>query len=275
MRRRIERGFLLAIALAGAAWIFPELRRAARWQLQGGVELLLAPSFPAPSAIRVPLRIAHAGGTYRGLSYTNSLEALDYNYARGARWFEMDFSRDARGTWWAVHEWKEIHERLGIPLDRDGRGLPDRQTGASPFRLASIERVLAWFGDHQDARLITDTKDDNPVLLQQLGSAPPALKRRIHPQIYRLREYRLARTSELGVPIFTTYRSRYPWWVLGRFVRHHPLLAVTITRDEASDACRALAGRVPLLTHTINDAAEEAGLMRAGISGIYTDELLP
>jgi hypothetical protein len=36
-----------------------------------------------------------------------------------------------------------------------------------------------------------------------------------------------------------------------------------------------LAGQVPLLSHTVNDAAEEARLLRAGISGIYTDDLLP
>jgi hypothetical protein len=41
------------------------------------------------------------------------------------------------------------------------------------------------------------------------------------------------------------------------------------------DACRALSGRVPLLTHTVNDAAEEARLVRTGIAGIYTDDLLP
>ncbi len=275
MRRRIERALLLGIFLASAAWIFRGPLKAAGWHLHGGVELFLVSPLPAPAAVRIPPRIAHAAGSYHGLAYTNAMEALESNYARGARWFEMDFLRDARGNWWAVHDWKEAQRLLGIPLDRDGRGLPERQAAEAPFRVVGIERVLAWFGEHPDARLVTDTKDDNAVLLHQLESAPPGLRPRIHPQIYRIPEYPLARSGGFGAPIFTTYRSRYPWWVLSRFVRRDPVLALTVTLDEVPDACRALSGQVPLLTHTINDAAEAARLMRTGIAGIYTDDLLP
>jgi hypothetical protein len=78
-----------------------------------------------------------------------------------------------------------------------------------------------------------------------------------------------------AAPIFTTYRSAYPWWVLRRFVQRAPLLAVTVTRAEAWEACAALCGQIPLLTHTIDDPSEAAELMGAGFSGIYTDDLLP
>jgi len=257
MRRPVERAFLIAILLAGAGWLLRKPLQAARWQIQGAAELISVSPSPPPPAAPVPVHIAHAGGSYRGLRYTNALEALDYNYARGARWFEMDFLGDDQGNWWAVHDWGEVHGP------------------AAPFRIARIGEVLDWFGSHLDARLITDTKGDNRVLLQKLESASTELRARIHPQIYRLREYPLARSGGFAAPIFTTYRSRYPWWVLGRFVRGHPVLAVTVTRDEAPDACAALCGKVPLLTHTVNDRIEAAHLMQAGIAGIYTDELLP
>jgi glycerophosphoryl diester phosphodiesterase len=222
-----------------------------------------------------PARIAHAAGSLRGLSYTNSLEALEHHYGRGVRWFELDFSRDAHGAWWAVHEWSEVRQRLGIPLDPGGRGLPERQPPGGAFQLASLERVLGWFGDHPDARLVTDTKDDSRALLRGLEAAPPGLRARIHPQVYWISEYPLARAGGFGAPIFTTYRTRYPWWIIARFARRSPLLAVTVTRDEAAEACRALSGQVPLLTHTINDPAEAARLAAAGIAGVYTDDLLP
>jgi glycerophosphoryl diester phosphodiesterase len=275
MHRRLERAFLLSLLLAGAAWVFRGPLKASRWYLQGRMELVLLSPFPAPASVPVPRRIAHAGGAYHGLAYTNAREALEDNYARGARWFEMDFSRDAHGSWWAVHDWEEAHRRLGIPLDRHGLGRPEQQPAGAPFRLVDLEGVLAWLGGHPEARLVTDTKDDNAILLQRLQSAVPGLRSRIHPQIYRIPEYALARSGGFGAPIFTTYRSRYPWSVLGRFARRGPLLALTVTLDEVPDACRALSGRVPLLTHTVNDAAEEARLVRTGIAGIYTDDLLP
>lgn len=38
------------------------------------------------------LRIAHAGGQIGATTYTNSIEALDANYEKGFRAFEIDFS---------------------------------------------------------------------------------------------------------------------------------------------------------------------------------------
>jgi len=254
---RDSRALLLAILAAGAGWIFRQPLRTARWQIQGAAELSWVSSSVPPAISSVPVHIAHAGGAYRGLHYTNALEALDFNYARGVRWFEMDFLRDARGDWWAVHDWSEV-----------------RPAGA-PFRVVKMGDVLRWFEEHADSRLITDTKGDNRALLHALESASGRMRDRIHPQIYRLVEYPLARSGGFAAPIFTTYRSQYPWWVLRRFVDRHPVLAVTVTRDQVRDACAALSGRVPLFTHTVNEAGEAANLIKVGIAGIYTDELLP
>jgi hypothetical protein len=257
MRRRIERLALLGFLAGGAAFMLRGPLREARWQIQAAAELLWLPASAPPAGAPVPVRIAHAGGAWRGLRYTNALEALDHNYARGARWFEMDFLRDRGGDFWAVHDWDDV------PRDN------------ASFRVARLDDVLGWFGRHADARLITDTKGDNGALLPRLASAPADVRARIHPQIYRFGEYPLARSAGFAAPIFTTYRSQYPWWALRRFVRGHRVLAVTVTREQARDAYAALGGTVPLLTHTVNDTAEAAHLLAAGIAGIYTDELLP
>jgi hypothetical protein len=276
MPKRPEQLFVIVVLVACASVLLvPPLRRATRWQLQGAVELALARPFLAPAAVTLPTHIAHAGGSLLGLSYTNSLEALDRNYARDTRWFEMDFARDGKGDWWAVHDWAEVHAAIGVPLDARGLGLPGQDSPGAPYHLARLTQVLDWFAHHPDATLVTDTKDDNPQLLRRLAEAPAALRPRIHPQIYRIPEYPLARSGGLGAPIFTTYRSQYPWWVVSGFAARQPLLAVTVTGTEVPEALRALAGRVPLLTHTVNDAAEADRLARAGLAGIYTDDLLP
>lgn len=231
---------------------------------------------PAPGPHGAPpAHIAHAGGTFELLRYSNALEALRANYALGVRWFELDFLPDAQGEWWAVHDWKEAHAALGVPLGEGGIGLPRSQPAGGRYRVATLEQVLGWFGNHEDARLITDTKGENLTLLHQLRSARPELRSRIHPQIYGFAEYGPARAAGLAAPIFTTYRTAYPWWVLRRFVRRAELAAVTVTRAEAREALAALRGEVPLLTHTVNEAREAAELIRDGFSGVYTDELLP
>lgn len=256
MRRRAERALLLAVLVAGAAWMLRKPLREARWHAQGALEMFWLPAAAGALAPVVPpLHVAHAGGSVGGLHYTNAEEALEENYARGARWFEMDFLDDRGGRWWAVHEWGEARHPRHPPM--------------------TLQGVLAWFAAHPEARLVTDTKGDNRALLQSLGSAPPALRARIHPQIYRLSEYGQARALGLAAPIFTTYRSEYPWWVLARFVRRCPVLAVAVTRAQVREACEALCGQVPLLTHTVNDPAEAARLLKSGIAGVYTDELLP
>ena len=275
MRLRPERVLLVALVLLVAAWAARPALRALRWTLVGLVELGRLPA-PAPTPRdAAPARIAHGGGALGALRATNTLEALERNYGRGARWFEVDFLPDSRGAWWAVHDWAQASAALGAPLDAQGRGLPGEQRAGSAPSIPRLEQVLDWIGRHADARLVTDTKGDNGLLLRQLRAAPPAVRARIHPQLYRLEELGWVANDGFGAPIFTTYRSAYPWWVLRRFVQRAPLLAVTVTREQATEACAALCAHVPVLTHTVNDPSEAAGLARAGLTGIYTDELLP
>jgi hypothetical protein len=276
MRPRVDRRvILLVLLLAGAGWVLRAELRAAAWMLRGFTELLLLPSSSPPVQLPTPARIAHAGGAYRGMSYTNSLEALDFQYRRGVRWFEMDFSRDTHGEWWAVHDWSDVQRMLGVPLDSAGRGIPGGQRSGSAFQLMRLEHVMEWLEDHADARLVTDTKDDNRAFLTRISAVPSGLRSRIHPQIYRFSEYPMARAAEFGAPVFTTYKTSYPWSLIVRFAGRHPLLAVAVTRGEAMAACQALGGHVPLLAHTVDDSAEAARLEKLGIAGIFTDDLLP
>ncbi|HZJ52523.1 MAG TPA: hypothetical protein VFD38_00155 [Myxococcaceae bacterium] len=275
MRLRPERVLGLTLLLLVAAWAARPALRPVRWALVGLVELGRLPAAAPAPRDTAPARIAHGGGALGPLRTTNTLEALERNYGRGARWFEVDFLPDSRGAWWAVHDWAQASAVLGVPLDAEGRGLPGEQRSGSGPAVPRLEQVLDWFGRHADARLVTDTKGDNGLLLRQLRAAPPAVRARIHPQLYLLEELGRVGTEGFGAPIFTTYRSEYPWWVLRRFVRRAPLLAVTVTREQASEGCAALCAHVPVLTHTVNDPSEAALLARAGLTGIYTDDLLP
>ncbi len=146
MRRRAERALVIAVLVIVAGGHRVPLLRRAQWSLEGAWELARLPSVAAAPPIAAPAHIAHAGGAFGALRYTNSLEALDWNYARGVRWFELDFLPDPEGAWWAVHDWREVQELQGI----------------APFHVLTLDEALAWFGRHGDARLITDTRETIP-----------------------------------------------------------------------------------------------------------------
>ena len=176
------------------------------------------------------------------------------------------------GGWWAVRlGW--AHDTLGVPLTAAAAAAHGNSHGAV---FVSSPRPSAGLV-HPATPTLTDHRHqgrERPSCFagsRQLrpSSARASIRRSIP---WRVRAGTRAR---FAAPIFTTYRSAYPWWVLRRFVDRAPLLAVTVTRTEAEAACAALCGRVPLLTHTINDPAEAADLTRRGIAGVYTDELLP
>ena len=101
--------------------------------------------------------IAHAGGQVDANVYTNSLNALDYNYSLGVKYFELDIHKTSDNMLVAVHDWDEW-------------ALKSNWTGAIPpshssfmankilnnYRPLDIEIINNWFSEHKDAYLMTD-----------------------------------------------------------------------------------------------------------------------
>jgi len=108
--------------------------------------------------------IAHAGGAINGNIYTNSLEALDENYAKGFKLFELDLVETSDGHIVALHEWKKYPQQSGykgkLPptlAEFKSHKILGRYT---PMDLDDINR---WFEAHSDAILVTD-KINTPAL---------------------------------------------------------------------------------------------------------------
>ena len=105
--------------------------------------------------------IAHAGGKIDGKVYTNSLEALDYNYKKGFRNFELDIIKTVDNHFVAAHDWDIWKEQTGY-------------TGNTPVTLEvfnsfkildkytaiDMAAINLWFKQHKDAILITDKTGD-------------------------------------------------------------------------------------------------------------------
>jgi hypothetical protein len=101
--------------------------------------------------------IAHAGGEIDGHRYTNSLEALDYNYNNGFRLFELDISKTSDNYYVAAHDWKSWTKFTG----HKGPLVPDKET-FNKYKIRGLytpmdmDRINAWFKAHPDAILVTD-----------------------------------------------------------------------------------------------------------------------
>jgi len=105
--------------------------------------------------------IAHAGGSIDGIKYTNSKEALDYNYAQGFRMFELDISETSDGAFVATHDWahwaKETKFSGLTPVTRT-EFLKHKIRGK--YTVMDMEGINEWFRAHPDAVLVTDKVND-------------------------------------------------------------------------------------------------------------------
>ena len=119
--------------------------------------------------------IAHAGGKIEGLTYTNSLEALNLSYKKGFRLFELDIIKTSDGQFVAAHDWEywsKTTRYLGeIPASHEqflNYKIHDK------FTPLDINKINKWFSIHTDAILVTD-KVNTPIEFAKVFIDPKRL----------------------------------------------------------------------------------------------------
>ena len=231
------------------------------------------------SPLPVPVYVAHAGGAVNGADYQNTIEALDLNYAKGFRFFELDFSWTSDRALVGIHDWGRIYSRLFV----DSSNIPDLESftqqsmkdGSMPV---TFERLDSWLKNHADARVASDLKEDNLEGLNWIKHNYPLVSERIIPQIYEPREYKSVKDAGYRNIILTMYRL--PGSANNEvisFAQKHDLAAVTlpIYRFEQKPLVNELLELgIPVCVHTINDAKIWQKLKLEGAECIYTDWLI-
>ena len=117
-----------------------------------------------PNYLNTSKYIAHAGGKINGAIYTNSLEALDENYRKGFRYFELDISKTSDDWYVGAHDWTSWKNKSHYKGDKNH--IPSlnefkntkKKNGLTPM---TTERINQWFKEHPGAKLVTD-KVNNP-----------------------------------------------------------------------------------------------------------------
>jgi glycerophosphoryl diester phosphodiesterase len=229
-----------------------------------------------------PPFIAHAGGGYRGLTYTNSIEALEEN-AASFTLFEIDFEWTKDNHLVGLHDWKDIFTRLyGFeaqgPLKYDTFKKLESPLKITPVDLSSIKEFL-W--RNPAARIVTDIKFDNIKALYRIARFFPDFAERFIPQVYQPDGF--SKAIEIGYPhvIWTLYQyrnvndpieiqSHLSSW---RSEYNTEPFAVTmpVHAVERGIAKVVTEAGIPVYVHTVNTCDEYIRLLRLGASSIYTD----
>lgn len=256
----------------------------------------LSPDTPSPYAavpytdpetaetLRADIRyIIHAAGEIDGTVGSNSAEGLANAYDAGDRYIELDFNFTADGYLACIHDWYTEYTSA-IPENGHALTLAEFRAAKIYDRLTplDLETLAAFMTSHEDLYIITDIKDDNLAGLSYIAETYPALVERFIPQIYAGDEYDPVRALGYEYIIYTLYRldwnSKTDTEALCAYAAGHPLLAFTFSYELCAvdgyvDGMRS-AG-IPLYIHTVNDLLEQEAYFAMGISGIYTDKVLP
>ena len=105
--------------------------------------------------------IAHAGGEVNGIKSTNTKDALDQNYEKGFRLFELDIIETSDGHWVAAHDWNmwaRFTDYTGNLPPTHAQFIKEKIYG--DYKTLDMDGINSWFKAHPDATLVTDKVND-------------------------------------------------------------------------------------------------------------------
>ena len=226
------------------------------------------------------LRVAHAGGAINGKTYTNSLEALDYNLKNGFLYFELDFSFTQDRRLVCIHDWKQHFKTTFGFLPKEKPTLEAFESlvkNKSELKQCTLDTLANWMKQNTCAFIITDIKEDNLYGLKLISEYIPEFKTRIIPQIYDPNNYNKVKSMGYKQIIWTLYNYEGSNDdVLKWSDKFNGPFAITMPKGRAvSDLPRKLADKhIPTYVHTINTLEQMNEFINDfGITEIYTDSL--
>ncbi len=226
---------------------------------------------------RYPRLIAHAGGDYKGVPMTNSLQALNCSVREGFRFIEIDICKTGDGVYMLVHDWKNVKTILKTPLNNNIPSYKEIINAKKTHTMLDLKRFIKWMKKHKDVSIVTDVKDNNIEILKFLKEEYPEMIRQFIPQIYSFEEYTAVKEMGYENIILTLYKVKVSDEDIFSFCHQYPLFALTISIQRATTEflkkCSGIS--VPVYVHTINDIFEYQKLRSYGAYGVYTDFFQP
>lgn len=236
--------------------------------------------------------VIHALGSIDGVTYTNSKEALEYNYEAGKRLFECDLIMTADKQIVACHDWEFWNKETNQDDSMDEDYIPTLDAFMShkvmgKYTPLSADDIMQFLKEHPDMYIITDTKYSEPEeIKEEFYALVDAAARndcvemldRFVVQIYHM--YMLDIVDEIyPFPnyIYTLYSEGYrgeedKMQQYAEFCMLHDIDVITMNakyyQDGLSDICEWYG--IHMFVHTINADDEIEAYREKGI-GVYTD----
>lgn len=232
--------------------------------------------------------VAHAFGGKGTKTYTNSLQAFEYNYELGHRIFEVDFDLTTDNKTICSHDeefWRYItnNEDNDSKYDYETFKSTPLFTDYTPLDYMDIINLL---NEYPDIIIITDTKysDETSVykqfsqLVDYAKDVNPEVLDRLVPQIYtkEMLDY-VMNVHEFKSIIFTLYQTAWEADDIARFCIRNGIKYMTVSTDQIDDETIDLwnSMNINIAVHTVNEYDEASDLLARGVRMIYTDFLEP
>lgn len=219
-------------------------------------------------------RIAHAGGAYNGMTYTNSIEALNAN-KNDFNLFEIDLALTSDDRVVCSHDWDHYPKQIfGFDLGK----VPTYDEfvklakNNEKFTNCTLESLIQWIDENAHASIVTDIKNENLKALEYIATNYPQHRARFIPQIYNMEEYDSVEALGFDRIILTIYAWGAPEEQIIAEAKTRSLFAVTVPDYRAAYVGKGLKDTGQrVYAHTIN-TKETKDLMRwFGVDEIYTD----
>lgn len=237
--------------------------------------------------------IAHALGEIDGYAETNCLEAFYASYDKGIRIFEADFQLTSDNHLVVRHDFEQIsyynlqQEVLNGDTSMDLERFVSEKI-IHQYTSLTAKDLIALLVEHEDAYLVTDSKDLEPEIVQEqfrqlvdivLETGNMTLFDRIIVQIYNEDMFTLVQEIyPFHHWIFTLYQLVNPDMKdVGAFCVEKGIEVVTMPHSSATtEKSNILHGYgLKVFTHTINEQSDVIHGKNNGVDGFYTDFLLP
>lgn len=231
--------------------------------------------------------VTHAMGSVNGQDYTNSLEAFRINYEKGQRVFEVDLELTSDKKVVCKHDWSDWNEWSEVPTEEEY--LSSKIAGE--YTPLSLEACLLLLDEYEDIWLMTDSKYIEPEQIEtQFQAVMDVVNEndilnvldRVIVQVYDENMYYQVKSFyDFPHVVFTMYKLEWEGETdeferYCRFFKRNGIKYVTMSRSYVSEELTEIAKRYGLrvYVHTVNDVEDAKEILKKGVRGIYTDEIL-
>ena len=237
--------------------------------------------------------VCHAlGRTWEGDAATNSKEAFLYNYGQGQRVFEADLQITSDGVMVLRHDWyQELGQAEAFGWTEEERWAVTAQEFLETpiygrYTPLTLEDWFAIMKKYPDIYMVTDTKYSPEVEAQfqilvdtAIDNGYEDVLSRVIVQIYYKEMYdEVMAVYPFENLIWTLYYIGYPErqeildFMEGKGI---PVLVMPSHWWDGQKQNDLENSNIKVYVHTVDDENEVRQRMEQGISGIYSDDILP